>query len=144
MLLPLLIACGVAAPGWTPFRQQQQRGGPAALLRSKADAIMMEAASIMESSGPSERGKPNSPSWFDVFMVDPNATRLERKDWGRDLGAAFENFRIPAALVAGSALSGAFALPPLQSDALLHAVLRRLYLSEYLWIFELAPHWLSA
>ena len=95
------------------------------MLRNGADAIAREAAAIMEGGG--IRPPSAQLSWFDIFMVSENATRLERKDWGRDLGAAFENFRIPAALVAGSALTGAFVLPIDAADTILQGVLKRLY-----------------
>jgi hypothetical protein len=71
------------------------------------------------------------PSLLDFFFA-PNATalpRVQRKDWGRHLSAAFENFRVPAALVAATALSAAFALPPLDAvDSPAVALCKRLYL----------------
>ena len=126
VIMALLLLAGVAQ-AWSPFQtHEQQRVFPGAAFRKQADAIAREAAALMESGG--VRPPSAGVSWFDIFMVPENSTRLERKDWGKDLGAAFENFRIPAALVAGSALTGAFALSPLESDSSLHGVLKRLYL----------------
>lgn len=73
------------------------------------------------------RAQEGFPSLLDIFM-SPNATSLQRKDWGRHLALAFENFRVPAALVAGTALAGAFALPPTADDTVLTGVSKRLYL----------------
>jgi hypothetical protein len=67
-----------------------------------------------------------APNFFDFFLA-PNITKVQRKDWGRQLGAAFENFRVPAALVAGIALTAAFQLPPNAADNVVDAVAKRLY-----------------
>ena len=62
------------------------------------------------------------------FFLSPNATKLERKDWGRQLALSLENFRVPAALVAGSALAGAFGLAPAATDTTVVGLCKRLHL----------------
>ena len=85
-------------------------------------------AEAVEAGREAARQQETPSSLFDLFLSS-NTTKVQRKDWGRNLALAFENFRVPAALVAGTALSGAFALPPIDaSDQVSVGVAKRLYL----------------
>ena len=119
----VIIAASLYPAGW-PFLRRQQ----SPTLKSKADTLLTEAARLVDGRGAQRPASALPTSLFDLFMVSENATRLERRDWGRDLGAAFENFRIPAALVAGSALTAAFAMLPTPADEVVPGILKRLYL----------------
>ena len=121
MLVPLLLFTSA----WAPFHKQTAPG-PGAVLRSTAGAIITEAASRLESGEGQGQLRQGHGWWFDLFLPDDvNATR---KDWGQDLANAFENFRIPAALVAGSALTSTFTLPLLPTDSLHDGLIKRLHL----------------
>ena len=50
------------------------------------------------------------------------------KDWAQELCANFNNLRTPAALIASSAFSGAFALQPAATDSFVRGLLIRLHL----------------
>lgn len=106
--------------------------------RARSDAKQPNLATLLESgrSALLEMGVAESARWpsfggafLESFLaMSQNATAVQRRDWGNDLSKAFENFRVPAALVASSALFEAFALPPLPSDSLIVGVGKRTYL----------------
>ena len=115
LLLVLVLHVG-QCDGW-PFRRDR--------VSPRMQKMLSEAVEAARDKLAAEHAAPPS-SIFDFFL-SPNTTRLERKDWGKHLALAFENFRVPAALVAGTALSGAFALSPTSSDLDGEALAKRVY-----------------
>lgn len=107
----IIVACIACCSAW-PLHRRTQSKKP-----SKMRTMITEAVE----SGLRER----EPTMMDFFLGTSNTTR---KDWGRHLALAFENFRVPAALVAGTALTNVFALPPAAGDTTSSAIAKRLYL----------------
>lgn len=105
------------SPGAHPWPLRRKSAAPSRVRRIIAEAV--EAGRAAEIQPP--------PNLFEYFL-QPFGTNMTRKDWGRAMSLALENFRVPAALVAGTALANAFALPPAASDEISTAILKRVYL----------------
>eukprot|EP00966_Prymnesium_polylepis_P072486 1683233-Prymnesium_polylepis.1 len=142
-LLLLLLPPGTAA--W-PRQPKPREGGFGSVLMEAGRAALKDAVDDVKGTAASAQrptlsfldrlltsdGEPDQRSLLDdvgkFLSLSVNATGLERKAWGKDLAAAFENFRVPAALVAGTAISLAFALLPVAEDAPMVGLAKRAYL----------------
>lgn len=121
MLVHVLL---VAAAAWQPWPMKRRDSPTLGSLLETGRAALLEMG--LDAKPPTP---PFAQNLLDGFLaLSQNATQTERRDWGKGLAAAFENFRVPAALVASSALFEAFSLPPMATDTLVIGVGKRAYL----------------